>query len=143
MITPHTKEILVNVAISALFLGVVVFFYNRKPANIVENATTTKIEKVETFKVGLVISYASKETSYSAKTDSKSSLYDLMETFRKDDKLAYNITSFTYGTVIDSLNGIANRPGAAWTLYVNGSKSDTDIKKLKVQKNSVYMWRYE
>lgn len=47
------------------------------------------------------------------------------------------------GVMIEEINGLPNKDGYYWILYINGSPSDTGAESAKVSSGDVIEWKYE
>ncbi len=136
--------ILIGSSILILF-GIFIVLRTDLTQNKAKNTPDNTPTKIERIKVFLNIFDGIKESSFSVKVDKGSSLYDVMEKLRKEDKLTYEITNYTDGESIDTINGkdIDKTKKLYWNLYIDGNKSDLKVKEVKVNKNSTYRWVYE
>ncbi len=100
---------------------------------------------VKIVKVNVEVVIGSNTTKYTEKIEDGSSLQSLMERLRKANKIEYELTGFTYGDVLTSINGVNNdvSMGKQWILYINSVKTKELIKNIKIQKDYTYKWTYE
>ena len=78
-----------------------------------------KVEKEHPVNVTLVVG----DRKYLVDLESGDTVLDLLEDLRGDDKFYYEKTDYTYGTELDSVNGVKPTLGYKWKLY----KDDEDI----------------
>lgn len=139
------KKLLTILSVSLLLIGGVVYAFTKEASNTVENVQDKKAEKIDTFKVGFIIKNGTRETSHSARVAENSSIYDLLEILRKGDKLTYNLTNYSEGEIIESINNLENNPATKsfWNLYINDKLFNGDIRKTKVEEGFIYKLSYE
>src|SRR3989338_1458358 len=138
------KKLVVLLLSSVLVLLFITAVYMIKHSNVVKEAKEEEVEKEKLIRVSLIINDGVNESTLSAKLESGASVYDLMEHFREKGQLKYEVTNYTFGEVLDSINGLENnRMGKTWMLYVDSFLTKDNIKEIELQKGSVYLFKYE
>lgn len=142
----ESKKSVVLLFLSSLFVvGVLLWASTLSQSSKVSRNGTYKNASKKLVRVNLEVAIGTNVTKFSEKIEDDSSLKSLMEQLRKANKIGYELTGFTYGDVLTSINGVNNdmTSGKLWVLYINGVKSKDLINNIKVQKGYTYRWSYE
>ena len=81
--------------------------------------------------------------SYSVKLESRDTVLDLLEDLRGDDKFHYEKTDYTYGTELDSVNGVKPSPGYKWKVFRGNEDITHTIGDIYLTDDTTYTIRLE
>jgi len=137
-----SKKILI---ISYILILGISFFYVRsvlKKDNIeVYEEEDKSVEKKRSIKVTLKYFDGLENPSVSefeANLDDTETVEDFLRKLRRSKKIVYEITRYTYGTEIDSVNGVKPKENYKWAVIFNGNDITSNIEKIKLVKKGVY-----
>ncbi|MEK7595382.1 MAG: DUF4430 domain-containing protein [Patescibacteria group bacterium] len=140
------KKVLVLLLASASVLLSIAYLYFQKPAaKSVAEKKEEKNQKPSRFRIDLTIINGKTLQNFQPKVDEGSTILDFMEDLRQKDELKYEITKYSYGNIIESINTVENNKqlGMSWKLYINNNLSEELIDKTKVDRDNKYKWIYE
>lgn len=103
-----------------------------KPKEVASQVKSTPI------KVNLNLVINGTTNNYSVSLTSLDSVLDLLKQLRKENKIRYEITEYTYGVVFDEVNSIKSTENAEWKLYQDGKDITSSIRNLKLTDGATY-----
>jgi len=77
-------------------------------------------------------------SEFEANLDDTETVEDFLRKLRRSKKIVYEITRYTYGTEIDSVNGVKPKENYKWAIIFNGNDITSNIEKIKLVKKGVY-----
>ena len=140
---PNTKKLLTIAYIIILISG---FFYVRSILKVdrvdVEDKKSTKaVEEIKPADVTLVVENEGSSKKYETRLRNVDSVSDLLEDLRENQDFTYEKTYYSYGNVLDIVNGVRPPEGYRWRLF----ESDVDItnafEKNNLKDNNTYYLR--
>jgi hypothetical protein len=66
-----------------------------------------------------------------------STVFDLL---KSTSKITYK--TYSFGTMVESINGLKNTPELAWIFYVNGQSASVGADQYQLQPGDVVEWKY-
>ena len=105
-----------------VFLGVGGFYVSWALKNepVKEKQQTKKPgQKVWLVNVSLTVTQGARSGVYTTTLKNINSVADLLETIRRDGKLTYEKSYYTYGTVLVSVNDVRATDGYKWGLFID------------------------
>ncbi|MFH0955756.1 MAG: DUF4430 domain-containing protein [Candidatus Falkowbacteria bacterium] len=121
----------------------------------VATSTSKKIIQLEIIEQSPAVSAPSEEKNktvmivngvkYAAAIESDSSVYDLMELLKQENKINFFGRDYSgLGFFVEEINGVKNNPsGENWVYYVNGQPAQVGVSNYIIKENNVIEWKYE
>ncbi|KKS21352.1 MAG: hypothetical protein UU80_C0030G0004 [candidate division WWE3 bacterium GW2011_GWA1_41_8] len=78
-----------------------------------------RVLEVKPVKVKLTIEQTGGSKEYSVELQNIDTVLDLLEEVREDQGFIYEKTAYTYGTIIDGIEGIKAPEGYMWRIFEN------------------------
>jgi len=142
---PKTKKVLIIGYIVFLIFGV---FYVRSivksaSVDVSQKSVEKKAPEVKEANVTLIVQNGTQTTEYKHRGKSADSVIDLFEELRSDQNFTYQTVEYTYGTELESVNGVKAAPNQKWKLFDGNIDITNSIHDVKLLDNKVYTLRLQ
>ena len=134
-----TKKIMIISYI--LILGILSLYVNsvlKKEDMETYEKEKSNSEKEYQTKVTLRYFNGSDISEFEIKLKNTDTVEDLLQELRSSKKIVYEITRYTYGIEISSVNRIPPTKGYKWAIVFNGEDITSNIGNINLVKNGIY-----
>ncbi|HQK41491.1 MAG TPA: hypothetical protein PKV39_00620 [bacterium] len=134
-----TKKIMIVSYI--LILGILSLYINsvlKKEDMETYEKEKSNSEKEYQTKVTLRYFNGSDISEFEIKLKNTDTVEDLLQELRSSKKITYEITRYTYGIEISSVNGTPPTKGYKWAILFNGNDITPNIGDINLVKNGIY-----
>jgi hypothetical protein len=100
------------------------------------SATATRPTKITiTYDSGLPL-------TFTPALPASTSALTLLENVTRDSNIPLETKKYSFGTLVESINGLKNTPDKAWIYFVNGASAAVGADSYQVQPGDVIDWKY-
>lgn len=128
------------VAVAFVLVGPMVFSTN---ANTNSQTNVNSNAAVQATTAKLTITHGSDVKSYSATPTEGVNAMDFTKSLAEKEGITLSIKSYSFGDIIEGINGVSSDGEKFWSLYTNNELSSVGASQYIVKAGDVIEWRFQ